>query len=114
MSAKARAALLLGAAALVAGGGAWLWQKFYSHKAQVEALHVACLAEFAESAAKMKAGTDPGAASSGVVKGLSESLGKALEGVSGGMGDAVCGALRDACRDDFEGRICVAARERYL
>jgi hypothetical protein len=98
---------------LIAGAGLWFWQQAFSRDAQIDALHRACVAEFAEVAAKMKAGVQPGETSSGIVKGLSESLGKLFEGMSGGMSDAVCAAVRDACRDDFEGRICTAARDRY-
>ena len=31
----------------------------------------------------------------------------------GSMSDTVCATVRDACREDFDGRICTAARERY-
>jgi hypothetical protein len=109
---NAKAAGLIGAGVLMAGAGFWFWQQFHSRNAQIASLHRACIAEFADSAARMKAGVQPGDASSGIVKGLSESL-KALEGMSEGIGDTLCGALRDACRNDFDGRICTAARERY-
>ncbi len=113
MNSKAKAAGLIGLGVLIAGAGFWFLERFLSPEAQIDAMHRACLKEFAEAAAKMKAGVKPGADSSGIVKGLSENLGKMLEGLSGGMGDAVCGTVRDACRDDFDGRICSAARERY-
>jgi hypothetical protein len=83
----------------------------FSRDAQIDSLHRACMAEFAEVAAKMKAGVQPGDASP--FKGFAESLGRLLENMSGGMSDTVCAAVRDACRDDFDGRICMAARERY-
>jgi hypothetical protein len=111
---NAKTAGLIGTGVLIAGAGFWFWQQFHSRNAQIASLHRACIAEFAESAARMKAGVQPGDASSGIVKGLSESLGKVLEGMSEGMGDTVCGTLRDSCRNDFEGRICTAARDRYL
>ena len=114
MNRNAKAAGLIGAGVLIAGAGFWFWQQFHSRSAQIDSVHRACIAEFAESAAKMKAGVQPGDAGSGIARGLSESLGKFLESMSDGMGDTVCGALRDACRKDFEGRICTAARERYL
>jgi len=110
---KATTAGLIGLGVLIAGTGFWFWQQLFSRDAEIDSLYRACMAEFAEVAAKMKAGVQPGDAGSGIVKGLSESLGKLLEGMSGGMGDAVCAAVRDACRDDFHGRICMAARERY-
>jgi hypothetical protein len=113
VSPKARSAGLIGLGVLIAGAGLWLWQQTFSRDAQIDALHRACMAEFAEVAAKMKAGVQPGETSSGIAKGLSESFGKLLEGMSGGVSDAVCAAVRDACRDDFDGRICTAARDRY-
>ena len=114
MNRSARAAGLIGAGVVVAGAGFWFWQQFHSRGAQIDSVHRACVAEFTETAAKLKAGVQPDEATSGIAKGLSESLGKFLESMSDGMGDTVCGALRDACRNDFEGRICTAARERYL
>jgi hypothetical protein len=111
---NARAAGLIGAGVLITGASIWLLERHFTPEAQIGSMHRACLKEFADVAAKMKAGVQPGDAASGIVRGLSESLANLLEGMSGGMGDAVCDALRDACRNDFEGRICTAARERYL
>ena len=113
MSPKATTAGLIGVGVLVAGAGFWFWQQMFSRDAQIDSLHRACMAEFAEVAAEMKAGVQPGEATPGILRGFSEGLGKLLEGMSGNMGDAVCAAVRDACRDDFDGRICSAARERY-
>jgi hypothetical protein len=110
---KARSAALIGLGVLIAGALFWFWQQMSSRDARIDSLHRACMAEFAEVAARMKAGVQPGDGTSGIVKGLSESLGKVLEGMSGDVSDAVCAAVRDACRDDFDGRICTAARERY-
>jgi hypothetical protein len=97
---------------LIAGAGFWAWQHYLSRDAQVAALHRACLDEFAAAGGKMKSGLAP-KSDPPFIKGLSEGLGKALEGLSGGVGSAVCDAMRDACRLDFDGRICTAARERY-
>ncbi len=109
MNRKTRSAALIGMGVLIAGAGFWFLERHFSPAAQIESMHRACLAEFAEATAKLK----PGDAGPALFKGLSESLGRMLESVSGGMSGAVCGALRDACRDDFDGRICAAARERY-
>ena len=46
-------------------------------------------------------------------KGLSDSSSRMLEGMSSRMGETMCGTVRDACRSDFAGRLCAAARERY-
>jgi hypothetical protein len=41
---------------------------------------------------------------------LADSLGKAMQdlvrGVTAGMSGSVCGAVRDACRSDFDGAVC--------
>ena len=100
---------LLGLGVLGLGAGYWLWQEMLSRDAQIDTLHRACMAEFADFAARMK----PGTSGSGMLKGLAESFGKMVDGVSGSMSDAVCATVRDACREDFDGRICTAARERY-
>lgn len=108
-SARLRSAALLALGVLAVGAGYWLWQEMLSRDAQIDTLHRACVAEFADFAARMK----PGTSGSGMLKGLSESFGRMVDGVSGSMSDAVCAAVRDACREDFNGRICTAARERY-
>jgi hypothetical protein len=110
---KAKTAGLIGIGLLIAGVGVWLFERHFSPAAQIEAMHRACLKEFADAAEKMKAGAKPDEDSSSIVRGLSESLGKWIEGLSGSMGDTVCAAVRDACNDDFDGRICTFARERY-
>ena len=97
---------------LVAGAGFWIWQHYLSRDAQIVALHRACLDEITAGRAKRKLGAqqDSGPA---FLKGLTEQLGRMFDGVSGGVGEVVCDAMRDACRVDFDGRICLAARERY-
>lgn len=110
MNRKARLAGLIGAGVLIAGAGFWYLETFMSRDAQIDSMHRGCVAEFVEMTAKLK----PGDPATGLLKGLSERFGRLLDGVSGNMSDTVCGALRDACREDFDGGICTAARERYL
>ena len=97
-----------------------IWNARFSPEAEIERIHRACLAEIEAGKARMKSGLERGAGEGrpddparSIVKGLSESLGRMLDDVAGSMGDTVCGAVRDACREDFDGRICTAARERY-
>lgn len=113
MSPVARSAALIGAGVGVAAAGYWAWQQLFSRDAQIEAVHRACIAEFAQAAARMKSGV-PGESSTGIAKGINEGVGRMIDGMSGSMSDAVCATLRDTCRDDFDGQICAAARERYL
>ena len=113
MTGRGRAAALVGGGLLVAGAGLWVWQHFFSRAAEIDALHRACITDFADIAARMKAGVDPGEGASAFVRSLTGGVSRMLEGASDGVGDAVCSTVRDACRADFDGRICTAARERY-
>ena len=110
MNRKTRLAGLIGAGVLIAGAGFWYLETFMSRDAQIDSMHRGCVAEFVDLAAKLKPGDPP----IGMLKGLSERFGRLVDDASGSMSDRVCGALRDACREDFDGRICTAARERYL
>lgn len=112
MSARLKSVALFCAGMLVAGVATWIWQRHLSRDAQIAALHRACLDEFAAGRAKLKAGVQPDSGPA-FMKGLSESLGKMLDGASGRAAEVVCDGVRDACRVDYDGRICTAARERY-
>ena len=108
-----RSAAIIGGGAIAAAGAFWAWQHMFSRDAQIDAIHRACTTEFAEIAARMKSGMQSSESASAFARSLSDSLGRAIEGMSGSMSDTVCAAVRDACREDFDGRICTAARERY-
>ena len=93
------------AVALVVAIVGWLvWQKEYSREARIERAYASCMKQFGGADAKTPAKAPPADAT------LAESLGKAMQdlvkGVTAGMSGAVCGALRDACRADFEGAVC--------
>ncbi len=104
----------------IAGGGYWIWQRFFSHGAQIDAMHRACLAEFNAGKDRVKAQVDKGAAAvprndpaAGIAKDISAGLGKLIDEFASGVGEAACGTLRDACTLDFDGQACRKARERY-
>jgi hypothetical protein len=104
----------------IAGAGYWAWQRFFSHGAQIDAMHRACLAEFDAGKQRVKAQIDkraaavPGnAAAAPLVEDVSAGLGKLLDRYAGSVGDAACGTLRDACRLDFDSEVCRKAREHY-
>jgi len=109
----ARVATIIGVGVIAATGAWWLWQRSYSRDAQIDAVHQACTIEFAEAAARMKSGVQPGENPSAIAKSLTDGLGRLIEGVTGNVSETVCAAVRDACREDFDGRLCTAARERY-
>lgn len=103
----------------LAAVGYLLWEQMFSRDAEIERIHRACLAEVEAGGARMKSELDkiPGSRSqhpSAILgKSLNEGLGKLLDSMTGNLGESVCGAIQDACRGDFDGRVCQAARERY-
>jgi hypothetical protein len=104
----------------IAGAGYWIWERFFSHGAQIDAMHQACLTEFSAGKDRVKSQLDKGAAAvprndpaAGIVKDISAGLGKVIDEFAGSLGEAACGALRDACTLDFDGQACRKARERY-
>ncbi len=98
--------------AVVAAGvaGAIVWQTRFSREAQIERAYESCLRQFGGNALRQDTPgrTETHAAGSGPT--LSDSLGKAMEdlvrGVTAGMSGAVCGAVREACKADFDGAVC--------
>ena len=108
-----RAAAIAGLGAVVAAGGFWLWQRTFSRDAQIEAVHQGCVTEFAEAAARIRSGVQSEESASSIAKSLTDGLGRMIEGMTGSVSDTVCATVRDACREDFDGRICTAARARY-
>lgn len=119
MNAGLRNAALVALGVGLAAVGYLVWQQVFSREAEIERIHRACLAEIEAGSARMKSELDkiPGSRSqnpaAAVGKNLSEGLGRLLDSMSGNLGETVCGAIQDACRGDFDGRVCLAARERY-
>ena len=120
MSPTARNAAWVALGVVVAVALFALWNARLSPEAEIARVHRACLAEVEAGKARMKAGIERGAGGSRpddpvspLVKEFADGLGRMLDGVAGSVGEAACGAVRDACRDDFDGRLCKAARERY-
>jgi hypothetical protein len=106
-----RSAGLVALGAVVAGAAFVAWQQFFSRDAQIRAIHAACVKEFAQTGAKARSGVEAG--TPGFARSAGESVAKWLDGAAAGMGETVCGTVRDACVGDFDGRVCVAVRERY-
>jgi hypothetical protein len=95
-----------------------IWQRFFSHAARVDAVHAACVAEFAAGQATVRSQLQapsprPGDPVGAAVNDLSQGLGRLVDQVAGGLSDAACGALREACRLDFEGEACRRARAHF-
>ena len=94
--------------ATVAIVAAIVWQTTYSREARIEAAYESCIRQFGGKPEGPKGSA--GSAPNDRAAGMAESLGKAMQdlvkGVTAGMSSAVCGAVREACRSDFEGAVC--------
>lgn len=97
-------AVVVGAAIVAA----LAWQHYHSKEARIERAYDACMAQFGGSTAARP--SDAGAAGPTTPPTAADALGKAMQdlvrGVTSGMSGAVCGAVRDACRADFDGVVC--------
>jgi hypothetical protein len=119
MSSSTRSILAVVAVLVLAGAAYWAWERFFSHAAQVERIHAACVAEFEAGKTKVKSGLPdassarPGDPVGGAIRDLSAGLGKLIDEVAGNVSAAACGAIRESCRLDFEGDVCVRARAHY-
>jgi hypothetical protein len=96
----------IAAAIVVAILVAIVWQREFSPEARIGRAYDACMKRFGG-----KADAPPQAVAPAPVDPvLADSLGKAMQdlvrGVTAGMSGAVCGAVRDACRADFDGAVC--------
>ncbi|HVE48190.1 MAG TPA: hypothetical protein VNG69_01075 [Casimicrobiaceae bacterium] len=119
MNARLRAAALVLLGAALAASAIFVWQHYLSPQSEIKAVHAACLKEVADTKAKLKSSIDVGRTAQpdnladALSRSASDVLGKWLDGMASGVSEAVCGTILDACKSDFDGRVCVAARERY-
>jgi hypothetical protein len=92
----------------------WLvWERHFSRDARVDRMHTVCMREFgadtdgATRAPDAGSGKDNGPAAA-IAKGAMD----AVTSLRQGMGSAVCGMARDACKRDYDGQACQAALAR--
>jgi hypothetical protein len=95
--------------AVLAAIGYIVWDRKFSPAARVEAAYQTCLAQLVGKADGPRA---PGTPSTSTVTPPSSGLGDAVASLRDRVGGAVCGAIRDACTQDFHGSICQAALRR--
>ncbi len=116
---RSRTGLLLVVVVVAAAAiaGAIVWQTRYSREAQIERAYEACIRQFGGPAPRQASAGTANASATGDGAPLGESIGKAMEdlvrGVTAGMSGAVCGAVREACRADFDGAVCRNARAGF-
>jgi len=114
MSSSTRQILAVIAVLLLAGIAYGIWERFFSHGAQIDAIHAKCVAAFDAGKAKMKAELPrPGDKAPPGTRDLAAGLGKLIDEVAGGVSVAACGVIRESCRLDFDGEACRRAREQY-
>jgi hypothetical protein len=120
MDRPTRQVLLVVLVLAVAGAGYWVWERFFSHQAQIDAMHEACVAEFRAGRDRVKSGIGREAAAvppdhplAPAAASASAGLGRLIDEFSGSVGEAACGALREACRLDFENPVCRRARAQF-
>ena len=92
----------------------WLvWERHFSRDARIDRMHSTCMREFGAATDETarspdaRAGKDSGPAAA-IAKGAMD----AVTSLRQGMGSAVCGMARDACKRDYGGQVCQAALAR--
>ena len=104
--------ILLAIAMLVIVGYA-VWDRNFSRSAKIESAYNTCMKHFSAATDKAKAdasnqqpkGDDAAAA-------LAKGMGDAMTSMVQGFGGALCGTIKDSCKQDFDGPICQAALNR--
>lgn len=92
----------------------WLvWERHFSRDARIGRMHTACMREFGATAGESTSAPDARAGNGGdpaaaIAKGAAD----ALTSLRQGVGSAVCGMARDACKRDYDGQVCQAALAR--
>ena len=89
--------------AIVAG---IFWQREYSQEARIEHAYDACMKRFGGKADAPASTSSPAPLDPTLADALGKAMQDLVRGVTAGMSGAVCGAVRDACRADFEGAVC--------
>jgi len=114
MSSSTRQIVAVVAVLAIAGIAYGVWERFFSHGAQIDAIHAKCVAGFEAGKAKVKAELPrPGDKAGAAAKDLAAGLGKLIDEVTGGISVAACGVIRESCRLDFDGEACRRARVQY-
>lgn len=92
----------------------WLvWERHFSRDARIDSAYRSCMKAIGGDAAAGGSAKAPPAKSEDPAAAIAKGVTDALTSVMQGVGGAMCGAVRDACRRDFDGSICQAALARY-
>jgi len=93
--------------------GYLVWERHFSRGARIESAFNACLKELGASVEKSRDTSAPTQKGSDPAASIAKGVGDALTSMLQGMGDAMCGALKQTCTKDFDGQICQSALARY-
>jgi hypothetical protein len=100
--------------ALLAAIGYFFWDRYYSQSGRIESAYHACIKQFGATADKGKPEPgDKGPKGSDSASALTKSLGDAMASIVQGVGGVVCGTIKDSCTQDFNGKVCQAALNRF-
>jgi len=92
----------------------WLvWERHFSRDARIDAAYRTCMKSFGGEAGTNGGATAPPAKADDPAAAIAKGMSDAMTSVLQGVGGAMCGAVRDSCRRDFDGSICQAALARY-
>jgi hypothetical protein len=91
----------------------WLvWERHFSRDARIDRMHTACLREFGATAEDSTSAPDARAGKDGGPAAIARGAADALTSLRQGVGSAVCGMAKDACRRDYDGQVCQSALAR--
>ena len=100
--------------ALLAAIGYFIWDRYYSQSGRIEIAYHACIRQFGVTADKGKPDPgDKGPKGNESASALARNLSDAMASIVQGVGGAVCGTIKDSCTQDFNGKVCQAALNRF-
>ena len=97
-------------AAAIVGVSYFLWSHYFSRSARIERAYVVCIDKFNtginQARPSIPGRSDPSAA---LARGMGDVTTSMVQGMTSAMGGAMCGMIKDTCRQDFNGPVCQAA-----
>jgi hypothetical protein len=101
-------------AALLAAIAYFVWNHYFSRSGKIEIAYNTCMKQIGATADKGRPDPgDKGPKGNESASALTKGLGDALVSIVQGVGGAVCGTIKDSCMQDFNGKVCQAALNRF-
>ncbi len=100
--------------AAVVGVSYFLWSHYFSRSARIERAYLACIDKLnggVNQARPLPPAPTPGRSdpSAALARGMGDAMTSMVQGMTSAMGGAMCGMIKDTCRQDFNGPVCQAA-----